>query len=258
MANYLIDLMTWSYSRINTFLQCPYQFFLKYIDCAEEAPMFFSEYGSLIHDIFASYYSGRTSKQESLNDFLIRFPSEAIGAYPSEAIRRSYFEQGIESIKALSPISGCVISTEQPVRFSDDGKEFIGFIDMIYEDDNRALCILDHKSRSLKPRSNRKKKTKTDEELDQYLRQLYLYSIPFTNVFGKTPAFLEFNCYRTGVRIREPFCADALNETKRWAHDTIDAISRENDWRPNLDFWRCKYLCGFHDQCEYAQSVDWR
>lgn len=68
-----------------------------------------------------------------------------------------------------------------------------------------TLCILDHKSRSLKPRSNRKKKPKTDEEPDQYLRQLYLYSIPITNEFGRMPAFLKFNCYRTGVRIKEPF-----------------------------------------------------
>lgn len=258
MANYLIDLMRWSYSRINAFLQCPYQFYLKYMDLTEEAPMFFSEYGSLIHDIFAAYYSGRVSKSDSLNDYFIRFPSEAIGACPSDSIRLSYFKQGTESIRALSPIDGRVISTEQLVRFSDDGKRFIGFVDMIYEDKDGALCILDHKSRALKPRSNRKKKTKTDEELDQYLRQLYLYSIPVTSAFGRTPDFLEFNCYRTGVRIKEPFCIEKLEETRRWAHDTIEAIGREKDWRPDLDFWRCKYLCGFCDQCEYAQSVDWR
>ena len=61
MSNYLIDLMTWSYSRINTYLQCPYQFYLKYIECLDEAPMFFSEYGSLVHEVLAEYYSGNIS-----------------------------------------------------------------------------------------------------------------------------------------------------------------------------------------------------
>ena len=132
---------------------------------------------------------------------------------------------------------------------------FTGFVDLIYQDKDGALCILDHKSRALKPRSGRKNPTKTDLELDDYLRQLYLYSIPISKLYGRYPDFLEFNCYRTDVRIKEPFQMEVLDHTKKWALDTIDAIRNEESWKPNIDFWRCKYLCPFHDSCEYAEMA---
>ena len=257
MANYLIDLMTWSYSRINAFLQCPYQFYLKYISKIDEAPMFFSEYGSLVHDILAGYYRGDISPAEALDNFLIRFPSEAVGVCPSESIKMSYFRQGIDGMKSLSPLPGKIRDVEKRVRFEIDGRSFIGFVDLIYENADGALCILDHKSRMLKPRSARKKPTKTDAELDEYLRQLYLYSIPVAEAFGRQPDFLEFNCYRSGVKIKEQFQNEALDNTRRWALDTIEKIRREQDWNPNLDYWRCHYLCGFGGQCEYAQIAEW-
>ena len=258
MSNYLIDIMTWSHSRINTFLQCPYQFYLKYIDQAEESPMFFAEYGGLIHSILAEYYSGNISSADALNDYLIRFPSEAIGSYPSDDIRLSYFRQGIECMKSLTPIDGKVLCVENELNFSIGNMPFIGFVDLVYEDADGALCIMDHKSRALRQRSNRKKPTQYDIKLQFYLRQLYLYSIPVAEKYGKFPDFLEFNCYRTGNRIKELFYSDELERTKSWVLDAIDAIKRETTWKPDLDYWKCKYLCGFYDQCEYAQVADWR
>ena len=258
MANYLVDLMTWSYSRLNTFLQCPYQFYLKYIYGDVESPMFFSEYGGLIHSIFAAYYRGEIPKADALNSYLTRFQEETVGAHPSPEIKTSYFKQGIDCMKALSPIDGKVLDVEKKVFFDFGNRRFVGFIDLIHEDSDGALCVLDHKSRMLKPRSKRTKPTKTDDELDAYLRQLYLYSIPVARDFGRPPDYLEFNCYRSGELIREPFQEEALEETKQWALNTIDAIGRERDWNPNIDYWPCHYLCGFCDQCEYAQIAEWK
>ena len=53
-----------------------------------------------------------------------------------------------------------------------------GVIDLVGRSDTGGLVIVDHKSRALKPRSKRKKPTKTNQELDEYLRQLYLYAVP--------------------------------------------------------------------------------
>ena len=258
MSNYLIDLMTWSYSRINTYLQCPYQFYLKYIEGLDGAPMFFSEYGSFVHEILARYYSGEIKAQDALNNYLIQFPTRTIGAYPSQSIKTGYFQDGISCMKTLSPVDGSVIETEQRVEFSISGKPFVGFVDLVYEDSESHLCIMDHKSRALKPRSKRKKPTQGDIELEFYLRQLYLYSIPVKEKHGRYPDFLEFNCYRTGNRIKEPFHIDALDEAKSWAVNTIEQIGRETRWRPNLEYWKCKYLCGFCQECEYAQIATFK
>ena len=258
MENYLIDLMTWSHSRLTSYLQCPYQFYLKYIEALDGSPMFFASFGSLVHDLLADYYRGDTAAGELPIQFMTRFPFEVCGNAPSDQMRSSYFKQGADFMKFPSPIAGKILGVEEKVSFNIDNRPFIGFVDLVYEDVDSALCILDHKSHALKPRSCRRKPTRTDIELDEYLRQLYLYSIPIERKYGRFPDFLEFNCYRTGTRIKEHFHLDALEETKRWALDTIESIRRESEWKPNLDFWQCKYLCGYCDQCEYAQMTDWR
>lgn len=261
MSNYLIDSMVWSYSRLNCFLQCPYQFYLKYIEQVEEAPMFFSEYGSLIHSIVADYHRGsvlgNVSSDDAFNSFLIRFPTEAVGAFPSQDIRDSYFKSGIDAMKALSPVEGLILGVEEEVSFTINDMPFVGFVDLVYADADGAVCIVDHKSRNLKPRSGRKNPTRTDAELDEYLRQLYIYSIGVQAKYCSSPDFLEFNCYRSGTRIRERFCSAEQSRVALWALETIQRIRDERAWKPNLDYWRCNYLCGASPSCEYKAMCDW-
>ena len=258
MSNYLVDLMTWSYSRINTYLQCPYQFYLRYIECLDAAPMFFAEYGSLVHELLAGYYSGSITAHDALCEYLIQFTKKTAGICPSQSVKAGFFQDGITCMKALSPIEGSILDIEQRVEFSISGKPFIGFVDMVYEDNESGLCIMDHKSRALKPRSKRKKPTKTDIKLEFYLRQLYLYSIPIKEKYGRYPDFLEFNCYRTGNRIKEQFHIEGLEDAKSWAISTIDQIGREVQWKPNLEQWKCSYLCGQSHNCVYKSICEWR
>lgn len=254
MGNYLIDTMTWSYSRLKCYDQCPYQFYLKYIDCQDEAPMFFASFGSLVHDLFAQYYSGEITVADAVNEYMIRFTTEVRGFAPSPEIRTSYFISGLEAIKRLAPMEEEILSVEQRVSFEIDGRPFVGFVDMVLRDASGNLCILDHKSRNLKPRSNRKKPTRTDEELDDYLRQLYLYSIPLKKFFKTYPTYLAFDCYRKDKEtiIKEPFQERGFEDAKNWAISTIEEIRHDDKWRPKLDFWQCKYLCPFCSTCEYA------
>ena len=64
----LINDMTWSYSRVKTFHDCPYRWFLKYIHDCKEVPMFYSSYGSFMHKLLEQYYKGMLSKEEIRNN----------------------------------------------------------------------------------------------------------------------------------------------------------------------------------------------
>lgn len=136
------------------------------------------------------------------------------------------------------------------VDFFIGDKPFTGIIDCVAKDGD-SIIILDNKSRALKPRSGRKKPTKSDLELDEYLRQLYLYSIPIQTEFQQYPERLEFNCFRMQQIISEPFREDALEHAKLWALQTIDTITQNEDWSPKMEYWKCKYLCDHSHQCEY-------
>ena len=252
MSNYLIDLMTWSYSRLHAYHDCPYKFYLKYIERLEEKPMWFSGYGTLMHGILADFYTEKLARDEAELAYLSRFRREVPGRPPSPTIFQNYFQQGLAYCKAIQPSPYKILKVESNVRFELDGYRFTGFIDLLGVDDEGGLHIVDHKSRDLKPRSTRGKKTVADRTLDEYLRQLYLYSIPVATGYSRQPVDLVFNCFRKQNVMVEPFRAEGLEEAKVWALDTIHAIEKEKDWVPNCDPWKCRHLCGLCDQCEYS------
>lgn len=205
-----------------------------------------------MHELLASYYNQQKSKQDVVQEYLTGFTHYVAENAPSQKIFSNYFQQGLSHLKELAMPEQQILGVENHVSFQVGGHPFVGYIDLLLQDrENGEITIMDHKSRALKTRSTRGRYTKSDEELDCYLRQLYLYSIPVEQTYGVLPSYLMFNCYRTGTIIREPFSSTAFLETKKWAGHSIEKIIHANDFRPNMDYYFCKYICDVHDSCEY-------
>lgn len=244
----LIEEMTWSYSRIKSFESCPYAWFMKYILEEEEQPMFYASYGKFIHKLIERYYRGELSKEEMPTAFLLGFSSEVEGERPPEETVRKYITLGKEYCQNFEPFPFETKGVEQELHFNIDGFNFVAFVDYIGERDGK-LAIIDHKSRDLKPRSGRKKPTVKDQELDDMLRQLYLYAYGVEQVYGERPDILCFNCFKNSQFIEEPFNKTASEEALEWAKKNIGEIMEADSFHPYIDYYPCRYLCGFHDQC---------
>ena len=54
----LIEGMRWSYSRLHSFEQCRYGWFLKYIHGTKKEEKFYASYGSFVHKLIELYYRG--------------------------------------------------------------------------------------------------------------------------------------------------------------------------------------------------------
>lgn len=247
----IISEMTWSFSRIKAFEDCPYGFFLKYIVQTKPIRQFFASYGSLMHSILEQYLLEMLQKEELVPYYLSRFKM-AVGRPPSPGIFRTYFEQGYDYLSEIQFPHKNILGVERKVLFNIDELPFVGILDYEANDDG-VLVLGDHKSRTLKQRSGRTKPTKTDIELDDYYKQLYTYCIPFFEKHGRYPDVLEFNCFRSKQVISEPFSLMKLNDTKEWAKSTIDRIINNEDWSPKIDYWKCRYICDQHENCEYYQ-----
>lgn len=246
----LIDDMIWSYSRIASFNDCPHRFFLRYIKKYEDEDRFYASYGSFIHKLIERFYRKEITKQDMLTTFLVDFSKEVRGVRPDGATVQKYIEAGCEYLSSFSPFPFKMIDVEKQVRFTIGEYQFVGFIDYLGERDG-GLYIIDNKSRDLKPRSGKSKPTAKDKELDLMLRQLYLYSVAIEQEYGTLPEALCFNCFRTGVFIKEQFDIQKYEETKQWAIDSIKRISETEDFEPNRNFFSCFYICGVSDHCEY-------
>lgn len=248
----LIEDMVWSYSRIKCFEDCPYRFYLKYISGCKEAPQFYASYGSFMHKLIEEFYKGIITKEEMPTKFLFGFQENVLGRRPQQSTVEKYIQNGIEYLKGFSPFPYNMVAVEKKVEFELGGKKFIGFIDYLGEKDGEYY-VVDNKSRELKPRSGRKKPTVKDQELDEMLKQLYLYAAAVKQEYGKFPKALCFNCFKNQVFIEEPFSEKIFSETVEWFLKTIDNIADENEFLPYLDFFGCNYICGVKDECCYYE-----
>ena len=252
----LIEDMTWSYSRLNSFNSCPEAWFLKYIKGQPEEEMFYSSFGKLIHEILEGYYKGKIKQSDMLMEFLTRFSSDVSGEQPDIKIVDKYIDGAASYLSDFQPLPYEMLDVEKFVRFKIGEKNFVGVIDYIGSD-NGKLCIVDNKSGDIRPRSKRKYPTQKDMELDEKLRQLYLYSTAIMDEFGRFPDKLCFNCFRTGVLVEEPFVLDRYNDTVEWALEEIDKIENEEVFIADPEFFKCKWICGFNSSCaEYEEYLD--
>lgn len=250
----LIQDMTWSYSRLKAFETCKHHWFLRYILGLRDLPCFYTSYGSFMHQILEHYYTGKIKKSQMLAEFLLNFRKSVAGPRPDGKIVRKYIEAGKTYLSTFDPLPHKRLWVEERREFQLDGRKFTGIIDLLVESINGELFLVDNKSRDLKPRSKRAKPTAKDLELDDMLRQLYLYSIPVFEEFGRYPDWLCFNCFKSGVFIKERFDIEKFEEAKRWALGLIEEIEREEDFDPNPDFFFCKWLCGVNDKCVYYEE----
>lgn len=244
---------------MNSFSDCPYKWFLTYLYRDENGkPLkkksgFFAEFGSYIHLILQMYLSGVLPKKELSTFYVTHFKSNVRAKAPNQKIYKNYFEQGFQYLDSISFPKRKILGVEERVDFTFVGKPWTGFIDVV-GDDNR-LIITDHKSRTLKPRSKRSKPTKSDAELDDYLRQLYVYSAAVKDKYQRFPDILEFNCFRSQTIIQEPFDIQRYHMVEQWAKEEINRITCNNRWQANPDYWRCNYLCDVCRECEYKGLV---
>lgn len=250
----LIEDMVWSYSRIESFNDCPYRFFLKYISKCKDADKFYASYGSFMHKLIENYYRGILSKDEMLTEFLTGFSKNVKGTRPQESTVQKYIRCGVEYLKGFQPFKYPMVEVEKRVEFEIEGLKFVGYIDYLGEE-NGEYYIIDNKSRDLKPRSNREKPTVKDKELDSMLKQLYIYSAAVKQEYGKFPKALCFNCFKSGVFIEEPFREEAYNEAISWVKRSVADIKLTDDFYPNREFFSCFYICGVSDDCVYDQMA---
>ena len=184
------------------------------------------------------------------NYYINEYCNQVVGKPQKMTTAVNYFNQGFEAVLNLKPAPYEILGVEKEVHWKLGGRDYVGYIDLLLRSED-GIIIVDHKNRDLKPRSTRAKPTKTDEELSQYLRQLYMYSTPVYEEYGIYPISLQFNVYRTGVQIKERFDMREYEKTLQWAINKSSEIEHNDNWSPTVDFFRCRYLCDVRDTCEY-------
>ena len=250
MSSLIYDDWTWSYSRLSLFNQCPYAFALKYLYGETSQSNQYAEFGSYIHSIHEQFYN-KELKESELVPYYIEHFSEVNSRMSGEA-KSKYFLDGLNYFEGgIRVVPSSIIGVEKVINFKVANYRFVGIIDLLYRNEDGSLTILDHKSHNLKPRSGRAKPTATDRELDDYLKQLYLYAHGVHQLGLGNVSTLTFNCFRGSQIIENRYSEAKEDEAVEWAVNTIRKIEDATVFEPRPDWFYCRNLCDCRGICEY-------
>ena len=246
MSNIYLDEIKWSFSKLNLFDQCKYAFYLTYIQQNKGVENAFAQFGTCGHKVLERYSKNELEVFELSNEYKKVYSSIVTEKFPPNKykdLNQSYYEQGLDYFENFSGFNDYkILGIEKEINFILDKYKFGGFIDLVVEDKDDNLIVIDHKSKS--------KMSKKEKE--KYLKQLYLYSIPLIEEYKKYPKYLKFNMFRFQDWITEDFSIEKLEETKKWAVDTIKKIYEEIEWKPVSSEYFCKFICSSRRICEYV------
>lgn len=215
-----------------------------------------------MHEILEQYFKGIITIPEMRELYEEDYDSRVTEKFPYNKfvdLAASYREDGrkfLEKFKGLNS-KYKILGVELEVRLPIGGYKTIGYIDLLLEDTtNGDLVVVDHKS---------KKKFASKAEEAQYRRQLLFYGIYVKHLFGKYPAFVDFDMFRSQMHVIAPFSEKECDKVRDWFVSTIErtledetfedkiAIDCRNNFKSLKDFKRddffCNSICGVRESC---------
>lgn len=260
MANYKekIDQMVWSYSRLTTFAQCKYAFYLRYIVSDDEEYLpesnYYAEVGLFVHEILAMIFNGELSADDAAQYFVDHYDENIFHKTKKDTMETSfelcadYFaEVDFSWINEFE-----ILGVEMEIETKISGYRFKGFIDLLLkEKTTNRIILIDHKSSKpfLKPDGTAYKNT--EKSFNSYKKQMYLYAHVVKELFGSYPDAIAWNHYKYGKFSIIPFDQNEYDNAIAWFINTIHMVEKEESFDENIDYFYCTNLCDFRNCCEY-------
>lgn len=256
--SFIIDTMTWSFSRLQSYNQCPYAFKLRYIDCVEGEDNFYSQYGTFMHSILEKYAKDELSLFEISQYYEDNYTDNITYDAPPNNyvdIQQSYYDKGLDYLDNidLDLDNFEILGIEKKCRFKVGNYDMVGYIDLLLKDKETGdITVLDHKSGSVKFKKNGEVSSTEAKHILDFKRQLYLYSIAVIDEYGVKPKFLKWNLFKDRNWLQFNFNDDEFEEAKQWVIDTIENIKSDEVFAPNPQQYYCYNLCDMRNcACEY-------
>lgn len=224
-------------------------FKLSYIDGVKKSGNGFAEFGTFVHFILEQYYTGKLDFFDLVQYYKNHYAESVKLSFPPNKfvnLAESYYNGGLKYFTNFEdPFDGLdVVAAEHKVLINIDSYPFVGIIDLILRDRDGNYIIVDHKSH----------KFSSKKEIDEYARQMFLYSECVKETYGQYPIKLIFNSFRDQKIHTLDWTVDKLNEAKIWFTDTIKKIYAENEFPPHQDDFFCDNICSVRHVCECSRD----
>lgn len=251
-----------SYSCLSAYEQCPYQWYLKYIeDRDDRTGNFYAHNGTLVHEVLEDVANGVINIEDSAMEYLTRteelyYPrlnkdtkEKVIGACLD-----FFTEYDFDIFDSYE-----IVGTELEVFFNIGDYHFRGFIDLLLKDGDGNYIVFDYKSSSYPLKRNGDVKKASEKTVDGYIRQAYFYAEGVKATFNSFPKSLNWLFFKDQKVMTIRFSEEKLEEVKKWALGVIGRIENDIEFlatNTQENYFMCHQLCDYRENCEYLGDDD--
>lgn len=250
----LLDNMTWSFSRLSSFDQCPYCWKRNYLDCEEKESNAYAEYGTLCHSLLERYEKGELDMFSLPEQYEKEYYDVVQHEFPPNKytdLNEKYKNNGYDYFSTINwtPEDIEILGVEEEVRFEIDGHPFVGYVDLRFKDKDGNIILADHKSANIKQTKKGGFYSADKDKIMMYKRQQYLYSRYFVEQ-GMKVDFLEWNFFDSGWVYKIPWNKEEYDEAEQWTKNTIKQIYACTEFNPDTSSkYFCDNICDYRNKC---------
>jgi len=231
-----------SYSAISTYLQCPLQYKLIYIDRLKRLPKSYFSFGRSLHNTTAYFYSATFTEPPHLSKLLEYYGRNWVSeGYKSKEEEKENFELGKVILGVFHKVNSEDYKKPLVVEYSFnvnlDGIILTGIIDRVDKLPSENLEIIDYKSGKSFPSEN---------ELSKDL-QLSLYHIAAEKTWKTIPKKLTFYHLRSNTPISTKRNPEQIKNAVDLVFDVANEINNGN-FKPKVGRF-CP--CDFPQHCPH-------
>lgn len=248
---------TWSYSRLSSYEQCPYQWYLKYVENRDGDTNWYAQNGSAVHETLEKVARGEINIEDAGSYYLDL--TEYSSEYIKESTREKTENQCLEFFAEYDFDlfrNYEIVGAEEEIDFCIGGYDFHGFIDLHLCDQDGNHIVVDYKSASGTLKKNSEPKKQSEDTWNGYKKQALIYSIGIKQKYGEYPKSLRWLLFRDQQVVEKVFDHEECKAAVNWALETIHKIESDEEFLPQKNFIMCNQLCDFRRSCEYKDEEE--
>ena len=255
--------MIWSFSRVTSFDNCKYSFYLQYLlknrDLYPPESNYWAEVGSFVHKILEMIFNGELTIDDAPEYYLKNFDKEVVTPAPEKIMANTY--EACADYLAIVDFNWLkeyeILGVEKEIALNIKGYKFTGYIDLLIQNKNtKDIIVVDHKSSQYPLGKRGGILSNCKHKFDSYKKQMYLYSLGVYEEYGVYPKEIWWNHFKDGGQFMKiPFDESEYRAAIDWLIDSIHQIEDEAEYPANnseSNYFYCKNLCNFRKSCEYA------
>lgn len=273
--------VVYSFSRLESFHQCPHGYYLTYVKGHRGGDNVYSYLGGKVHEILEGLQSLEIDKETAMEAFMSAVEEAELFDYNfmNDNVRDKYIANVEHYLENYEPIKAEEFYMERRFEFEIDGIWIKGFIDLYYIDEDGKAVVLDYKTSS---KFSAKDLIKKSRQLMLYayaiecldgleIKQVGFDMLKYVNKPWRKRMVLKERCetsefdgidYEKGIVLVD-YDKDAVEDIKRYIKDTVAEIESldpedDRDWMPCMDYnssFFCRNLCGNYDKCKFQKKM---